>query len=253
VGLLCGCPGDPVEGQGTAASDGASSTGNDDATVSASASNTITVGSQSATDTTDSGITITSADTGDPTGDPTSATLDDTTSASVTIGDTTITSTDDTSTSLSAGTSTDTGACVEPEEPNETEAAATVLPDIACDASATVDGFADAATTPDWFMFHGAYNAAACGELTTDDALPRVQVTAGGPLTVCAYVSCLGTVTCVSGIAAASPDGRAGCCADSDANLSVNCPNGSDESTDVFVSVDTSASSCSAYTLQLSF
>jgi hypothetical protein len=218
-------------------------------TMTMTSSNTMTMGSQSdSDDTTDSGLTMTSAETmTDPT------TLDGTdTTASETIGETT---TDDPTTTLSAGTteSTDTGVCAEPDEPNQTDATPLVLAEIACETSATVDGVADGSTTPDWFQFHGAYNADVCGAATTDDALPRVLVTAGGPLPVCAYVTCAGTVTCTTGMASVSPSGHNGCCADSDAQLSVNCPGGSDESTDVLVSVDTALSACVEYTLQLSF
>jgi hypothetical protein len=237
--LLCGCPGDPVEGQGSIGSDETSTS--TDGTM--TASSTMTTGSQSGTDSTSGTLTMTTDDTTDPT-------LEDT-SAESTSGETTIAATDDT-TSASAGTSESTGnaVCMEVNKPNDTEAMAVPLAAIPCETSMNVEATADDATAPDWFTFYGAYDEVACGGETYDYGEPHVQV-AGLP--VCAFASCTAVaVTCMVGGAQMSPGGLPGCCGDGDAHLLVDCdtPN---ESADVFVMIDTAGADCQPYTMTLSF
>lgn len=255
VALLCGCPGEPVEGSGSA--DGGSTSS--DGSTSVTASNTITVGSQSATDSSDGSNSVSVSAT-DTSGDPTSVTLTDTgtpDTGSQTTDASDTTASAETSTSAAEttteGGSTESGTCVDPNEPNDSEGTATPLAEIACDGQADVDDVADDATGPDWFAFHGAYNDG-CGTGTEDDALPRAQASDGLP--VCVFVTCtaaMADIDCLHGAFDMSPGGLAGCCGDGDAQASVNCPNGSDESTDVLVQVDTSGTDCLEYTLQLSF
>jgi hypothetical protein len=255
--VLCGCPGEVVEGSGSGVSDGDTSTGDDGATMTMSGADTMTVGSQSQTDTmtasdgTDDGpLTMT-----EPTTDPTKGDTGTDTTATESNGDTTSNGTTD------DGTTTDptTGepVCEESDEnagdDNDTEGSANALADIACQSSTNVDGVADGDTGPDWFFFHGAYDELACGGGPTDYAEPRVVVAAGGPLNVCVYATCpeFG-FACAVGMSNASPDGRQGCCATDDAHLVVDCDSG-DEDADVWVSVDTTGLDCQPYTLTLSF
>jgi len=244
---LAGCPGDPIEGTGSgSATDDGSSSGAS-ATLTATSASTLTQGSQSASE--DSGTSVSA--TVDDTGDPTSATLEGTDSIADT--GTTETSTASATATESTGdaTTTDTGACVEADEPNDDEVSATDLGDVVCNGGATVAmSIADAATTPDWFTFFAAHDEAACGEA----GLPSVVVTAGGPLSICAFADCLGnteTALCDAGVAAVSTSGLPGCCGSDEVRLDVDCPGGGNESAAVHVQVDTAGSACGEYTLEL--
>jgi len=259
--LLCGCPGDPVEGQTDGGSNGESTTTDGSATVTVSASvsetATITMGSQSGTDSSGSSVTIATAE---DTSDPTSATLEETgmTSASETIGDTTIATTDETTTTVGTTESTGPAQCVELDEPNNEPGEALDQGVVACnDANDAheVTSVADAATSTDWFRYTGTWSEVNCGG---GDSVPRVDVVAGGPLEICIFLDCPASteeeVACQSGgFATPSPDGTLpGCCGTDVAHAWLNCPGG-DEGADVFVQVTTDASACSEYTLQLTF
>ena len=257
MALLCGCPGEPVEGSGSA--DGGSTSSDDSATV--TASNTMTMGSQSVGDSSD-GSNSNSISATDTSGDPTSSTLTETGTATTTAdtGTETSAATDTTmggeTTTVSSGTttdgsSTDSGACVDPQEPNETEATAIGVGSVSCNGDPlVVDLIADDATTPDWFSYAANHDELACGE----DGLPRVRITNGPSMQVCAYVDCgvnVPTAVCDAGNAANSPGGFPGCCALDEVRLIVDCSNGGNESSTVHISVDTAGQACAAYTLEL--
>lgn len=267
VALLCGCPGEPVEGSGSA--DGGSTSGDGSMTVT---SNTMTMGSQSATDGTDGSVSVSATSTeetandptGDPTGDPTSATLDETstveTTASDTVAEASAGTTDAETTSLSAGTTdgtTDTGACVEPDEPNQDEASAWDQGAIACNAAAVdVPAIAHDATTPDWFRFFGDFvDDMTCANM---DGAPRAELVDAPGLEVCIFCGCPANVTEVTCLDGATPanspvGGLPGCCATDVVAAALNCSMNGDESSDVFVSVATAGAACQEYTLRLSY
>jgi hypothetical protein len=251
--LLCGCPGEPVEGSGSA--EGGSTSTDASATV----TSTVTIGSQTTGDSTDGSASVSVTGTQESATDPTSATLDDTssqTSASDTVADSTTDASAGETTIATGESTTETGECVEPDEPNQDEAGAMSQGTIACDA-ADVDVLAIAhdSTTPDWFHFFGGFvGDLTCGNM---DGAPRAELVGAPGLEVCLFCACplnLTEVTCLGGATPTnSLGGLSGCCATDVVAAAVNCDANFDESADVFVSVGTAGTQCQEYTLRLSY
>jgi len=183
----------------------------------------------------------------------------DPTTSSTTAEPSTTTGTDSTTTEPPGTTegdgssTTGSGACAELDEPNDDEASALALGNVACAAEVIVlSSIADGATSPDWFSYFGMHDEAACGT----NGLPVVTVTMGSPLAICAFASCPGGGAvvdgCVTGAPANAPSGLPGCCGTDVVALDVNCPP-TDESATVLVEVATTDAACVPYELWLEY
>jgi hypothetical protein len=150
---------------------------------------------------------------------------------------------------------TDAGKCEDnaPNEPNNTEAAASAASAPVCGAAAKEQSGVIAGSDVDWYDYGGN------GTITCATA-PTVEVDHPS-LRACVFVECNGagttTVTCAQGATATSPDGLKGCCASggNEAETTVACSNLLDKSIDVHMRVDQSPASpaaCFAYKLAYS-
>ncbi len=248
------CPGDPVEGSGSASiGEGSSgSTGSDSLTSSSTLSATGVSATMSSDSDGSTGPTTSPTTTSPTTTSPTtttdaSATDPTTTDATDTDPTTNASDTDPTTTDASATTDATTSestgnTCAGDEDDHMTSGTATPLDDNACDegngsGAAIIDG----ASSPDWWSFD-AIDVSGKG---TCEPQVRVEVDAAVPLQVCAYSSC--DVACQ---APAMADGTMGCCDTDVVRFSVDCGGGNDDSSTITFSVGDGGEDCLPYTFE---
>jgi hypothetical protein len=195
------------------------------------------VGGSGSSATTDASTTSAASATTSATTSSTAAT---TTSATTTAATTT----------AEATTSAASGAgCDDPgDEPNETEAQATSLPDLTdCDllgGDPTVSGVLRSGADVDWYKYSGDDSIGCLVDPTRDFE---------GGARLCKFADCAdgseGTMTCGGGSSdATSPDGLPGCCSDAGFSMDVDCDSIDDDAT-IYMRFDLPHDACLAYTL----
>jgi hypothetical protein len=180
------------------------------------------------------------SDSDSPTSDPSPTTGPETTTDPGVETDTGTTTEDDT-------TTTGGVMCEDPgTEPNDDEASAENLGQIACnDQPKSFSGVLAGAADVDWFQYHAVSNF--CGFGGPD---PSHQVTADGDVRLCVFVDCdVGNpnVGCEGGATAEdSPEGHPGCCNNGEVNFSLNCMGGP-ENAQFYLRLDQAADACVSY------
>ncbi len=146
----------------------------------------------------------------------------------------------------------DAPLCPDPlHEPNESEAEAASLGDVAVCKSKTLAGIAAFDSDVDWYRFDGKDQL-----LSTCTPTPTASVDIDH-LRVCVFAQCKSgstSLVCAQGLSATSPAGRQGCCATGGpVELTPAC-SGTNKDATVYVRVDQQgANSCAAYQLQYGY
>lgn len=160
-----------------------------------------------------------------------------------------MTSTTDDAESGSVGSTVGLVCDADDAEPNNTEEAATVLPDIddSDGSGSTLSGVLEGAEDTDWFSY-----GVADGGLAILD--PNRTLTMDGPVELCKFYRCNTSEAMPAGCGAGARadvlfDGTSGCCAtDQNVAINVECEGGDDSGT-VFVRLSTTADECVSYSV----